>query len=166
MTETKETISHVLKTALKGEEDGYRFYDLLARKATNKEARRKLEMLRDDESRHQATLKQIYAKHVGGEIGPLPEKGLTALAEVFRKGRLEERQTEMEFIDLAIEAELAATNYYQEQRQLVDDAEFRKIFDRLADEEHRHYELLMAEREALAGNYYWFDYDGASPVEH
>jgi rubrerythrin len=166
MTDDKQKTAEVLRKAIKGEEDGFKFYDLLARKATNDEAKRKLENLRDDEARHKKILIDIFHKHIGAEVGPLPEQGLTALAEVFRKGQLEERKTEMDFINLAIEAELAATRYYQQERQLIVDPEFRKVFDQLAEEEHSHYELLMAEREALSGNYYWFGYGDAAPMEH
>lgn len=166
MADTKEKVANVLRKAIKSEEEGYTFYDLLSKKATNMDARRKLENLRDDEKRHKDTLIDIFHKHIGEDIGPLPEKGLTALAEVFCKGYLEERKTEVDFINLAIEAELAATEYYQQERNLLDEPEFREVFDRLAEEEHSHYELLMAEREALSGNYYWFGYDDASPMEH
>lgn len=166
MSQDKKRIADVLKMAIKGEQDGYFFYNLLAEKATNMDARRKLETLRDDERRHKATLLEIYGKHVGGEVGELPAKGITALAEVFSKGHLEERKTEMDFINLAIEAELAATKYYQQERDVVDDDVFRDIFDQLAEEEHSHYELLMAEKEALSGNYYWFGYGDTSPQEH
>lgn len=166
MPDPKEKIAEVLKVAIKGEEDGFYFYNLLYEKATNQEAKLKLQNLRDDESRHKKTLLELFEKYVGGEVGELPAKGLTALAEVFRKGHLEERKTEMEFISLAIEAELAATQYYQQQKELVDDPSFRDIFDQLADEEHRHYELLMAEKEALSGNYFWFGYGDTSPLEH
>ena len=166
MAKSKDYIAETLKKAIKGEEDGYRFYDLLAQKASNPEAKKKLETLRDDEIRHKQTLLDIYHKHIGPEIGELPPKGINALAEVFRRGRLEERKTEMEFINLAIEAELAATRYYQDERDMVDDEEFRKIFDALAEEEHSHFELLQAEKDALGGNYYWFGYDEASPMEH
>lgn len=165
MSEAKEKIAETLRKAIKGEEDGYYFYNLLSEKATNEAAKKKLENLRDDEIRHKETLEEIFHQHIGPDIGELPEKGITALAEVFRKGHLEERKTEMEFLNLAIEAELAATKYYQEQRGLIDDDKFREIFDQLADEEHHHYELLMAEKEALSGNYYWFGYDGVSPME-
>ena len=72
----------------------------------------------------------------------------------------------MEFLNLAIEAELAATRYYQEERDLVDDPTFQQIFDQLADEEHGHFELLQAEKEALSGNYSWFGYDEGAPLEH
>ncbi len=166
MAKDKEYIAHTLKKAIKGEEDGYNFYDLLSKKATNKEAKRKLENLRDDEIRHKQVLLDIFHKHIGPELGELPPKGINALAEVFRRGHLEDRKSEMEFINLAIEAELAATKYYKEERDMVDDDEFRRIFDQLADEEHSHFELLQAEREALSGNYYWFGYDEASPMEH
>lgn len=166
MTKDKQQIAEILKKAIKGEEDGYFFYNLLAEKSTNPQAKIKLETLRDDEIRHKETLYAIYEKHIGGEIGELPAKGINALAEVFRKGHLEDRKTEMEFINLAIEAELAATKYYQEERDLIEDEEFKKIFDTLAEEEHGHYELLMAEKEALAGNYFWFSLDDSSPMEH
>ncbi len=162
---SKSGIAEILKKAIKGEEDGYYFYNILAGKAKNADAKRKLEGLRDDEIRHKETLVAIFEKYVGGDIGPLPEKGINALAEVFRKGHVMERHTEMEFLNLAIEAELAATKYYREERDLVDDPSFRKIFDDLADEEHHHFELLQAEKDALAGNYSWFGYDNGAPLE-
>ncbi|MDH3892131.1 MAG: ferritin family protein [candidate division Zixibacteria bacterium] len=162
----KMQLADVLKTAIKGEEDGYKFYDLLAAKATNPEAKRKLENLRNDEIAHKKVLYQLYEEHVGGEIGELPKKGLSALAEVFRKGHLDELKSEMEFINLAIEAELAATKYYNEHFKSSDNEAVKLIFERLASEENTHYELLMAEREALSGNYFWFGYDESAPQEH
>ncbi len=165
MTKTRNEIAEILKKAIKGEEDGYFFYNLLSKKATNAEARRKLESLRDDEIRHKETLYGIFDKYIGGEVGPLPEKGINALAKVFHKGQLKERTSEMEFINLAIEAELAATAYYRQERELVGEPEFRAIFDRLAEEEHGHFELLQAEKEALAGNYHWFSYGDGAPLE-
>ena len=162
----KKKVAETLKRAIKGEKDGYHFYNLLAEKATNAEAKKKLETLRDDEIRHEETLIGIYHKYIGDTIGELPPKGINALAEVFRKGEIENRRTEMEFINLAIEAELAATKYYREERDLIDDPTFKEIFDALAEEEHGHYELLMAEKEAIGGNYFWFEYGDSSPMEH
>lgn len=161
----KKKIALVLKKAIKGEEDGLHFYSLLAERATNIEAKRKLEGLRDDEVRHKVTLVGLYRQHVGGEIGKLPARGINALRKVFAKGHLDQRKTEMEFINLAIEAELAATKYYREERNLISDPVFKQIFDQLAEEEHHHFELLQAEKDALAGNYNWFAYGDASPLE-
>ena len=49
----------LLRSAIKGEEDGIAFYDLLAERAVNPEARRRLENLRDDEKRHKSLPRQI-----------------------------------------------------------------------------------------------------------
>jgi rubrerythrin len=166
MSNPKEKIAETLRRAIKGEEDGYYFYDLVSKKATNPEAKRKLEGLRDDEINHKKVLVEIFKKHIGPEIGELPEMGLSVLTEVFKKGQINNLKSEMEFINLAIEAELAATKYYQEERDLIDDEEFKEIFDRLAAEEHHHFELLQAERDALSGNYFWFSFDESSPLEH
>lgn len=155
----------ILKSAIKGEEDGYTFYNLLAEKATNPEAKRRLENLRNDEKRHKAVLVNLYKKYVGGEIGELPPKGINALAQVFEKGRLKRLRSEIDYINLAIDAELAATKFYKEGKHLVDDKDFRQIMEQLEDEEHSHYELLMAEREAMSGNYYWFSTEDSAPME-
>jgi rubrerythrin len=166
MSNSKAHIAEVLRRAIRGEEDGYKFYGLMVDKADNPDARRKLEGLRDDEIGHKKTLVELFAKYVGGEIGELPAKGLSVLSEVFAKGHFSELKTEMEFINLAIEAELAATKFYQKERDLVEDPEFARILDRLAEEEHSHFELLQAEKDAMSGNYHWFSYDGSSPMEH
>jgi rubrerythrin len=165
MANNRDKIADVLKRAIKGEDDGFFFYSLLAEKVTNFDAKRKVENLRDDEARHKRVLLDVYQKYIGGEVGRLPEKGLSVLSDIFARGGVADLKSEMEFINLAIEAELAATRYYQTERGLVEDPEFHAIFDSLADEEHRHYELLMAERQALSGNYYWFSYDSTSPME-
>jgi len=166
MMEAKEKIVETLKKAIRSEEDGFHFYDYLVKKAVNKDAKRKLENLRDDEIRHKKTLVDIFKKYIGGEVGELPEEGISVLSKVFKQGQLEEKKTEMEYLNLAIEAELATTKYYQENRNMIDDPIFQEIFDKLADEEHHHYELLMSEKAALSGNYYWFGYDNGSPMEH
>lgn len=165
MPKTKQTIATTLRKAIKGEEDGYYFYNLLAERATNVTAKKKLERLRDDEIRHKQTLLNLFELHVGGPVGKLPAKGINALAKVFKDGHLMEKTSEMEFINLAIEAELAATKYYREERELIDDPKFKTLFDRLAEEEHGHFEILQAEKDALSGNYSWYAHGAGAEME-
>lgn len=166
MSSSSEKIADVLKHAIRGEEEGRNYYDALAKKSTNDDARRKLEGLRDDEIRHKKILMGFYDKFVGGPIDELPEHGVSALAEVFKNGRLDSRKTEMDFITLAIDVELATMKFYQEQQKKAEDPEFGKVLGELADEEHGHFELLQAEKDALGGNYHWFSFDESSPMEH
>jgi len=155
----------LLKSAIRGEVDGYTFYNHLAEKSSNEDAKRRLINLRDDERRHGAILTELYEKYVGGEIGKLPEKGVGPLAEIFDTGKISELKTEMEFINLAIEAELATTKFYKESAEAVEEEDIKEVMLKLSDEENGHYEILMAEKEALAGNYFWFSAGDTAPME-
>ncbi|NMC42345.1 MAG: ferritin family protein [candidate division Zixibacteria bacterium] len=165
MTTIKLSGKELLKRAIKGEQDGLRFYTYVEGKATNPEAKRKLKRLADDETRHEKTLREIFRTVYGEEVGELPAEGINALAKFLNTSGIDELKTEMQFIDLAIQAELSATNFYKENIPTAESAELKKLYQALADEEYRHFELLQAEKDALGGNYYWFGYDGSSPME-
>ena len=162
----KNKLANALKLAIKGELEGFKFYHLLVERATNDEAKRRLEGLRDDEIRHKEVLYDLYDQLVGGRPEQLPEKGINALAKVFARGKLDPNRTEVEIINLAIEAELAAMKFYQTAQKEFADPQLLALFDQLADEEHSHYEILQAEKEALGGNYHWFSMDEGAPQEH
>lgn len=162
----KKKLAEALTTAIKGEVDGFQFYHLLVERTSNDIARRRLEQLRDDEVRHKEVLYDLYDQIIGGRPERLPERGINALARVFSQGKLDPQKTEVEIINLAIEAELAATKFYQTAKEEFEEPQLLALFDQLADEEHSHYEILQAEKEALGGNYHWFSIDEGSPQEH
>lgn len=155
----------ILKNAIKGEVDGFNFYNLLADKCANADAKRRLLNLRDDERRHGTVLIDMYEKLIGGEVGELPGKGIGPLADFFSNAEYREQKSENEYISLAIEVELAATKFYKEMAVEESDGDFKEILNKLSEEEYGHYEILMAEKEALAGNYYWFSAGDTAPME-
>jgi rubrerythrin len=160
-TDTKE----MLLQAIRSEIDGRKFYTYLAEQATNDEAKRKLTNLAEDEIRHEEALINIYKKVYGGEEPVIPEEGVGVLSKFFRNPDGREGLTEMQYIDMAIEAELAATNYYKEGAKTAPTDEIKKIYEGMAAEEFNHYELLQAEKSALGDNYYWFGFGDGSPME-
>ena len=155
----------LLKQAIKGEQDGSKFYGSLAERATNPEAKRKLLDLAKDEARHEATLVKLYKNLHHEEIGTLPKEGIGVLEKYFGDSKGRDRQSEVQLIDVAIETELAVTKFYKETMKTADNEELKKICQKLAEEEFAHFELLQAEKEALGGNYYWFGYSEGSPME-
>ena len=155
----------LLKRAIKGEHDGLRFYSYLAEKATNPEAKRKLMGLASDETRHQALLEKLYKSLYHEDVGELPAEGINALAKYFDGSKAKGKHSEVQFIDLAIEAELSASKFYRAGAENSNDPQMRSLYKELADEEFGHYESLQAEKDALGGNYYWFGYDDSSPME-
>ena len=80
-------------------------------------------------------------------------------------GKAKGKHSEVQFIDLAIEAELSASKFYRAGAENSNDPQMRSLYKELADEEFGHYESLQAEKDALGGNYYWFGYDDSSPME-
>lgn len=165
MTNVKLSGKELLKRAIKGELDGRRFYAYVAEKATNPEAKRKLTRLAEDETRHERTLIGVFKNLYHEEVGALPAEGINALARFLDTSKINGLKTEMQYIDLAIQAELSATNFYKENIPNAESAELKALYQSLADEEFSHFELLQAEKDALSGNYYWFGYDGSSPME-
>ncbi len=165
MEHTKEEISEILKRAIKGEEDRYTFYQMLSKKADDTQAKIILDKLCTDETEHKQVLIDLYKKHVSEDLGQLPETGIDSLSEIIKKGQEISRATEIDLINLAIEAEIAATKYYQDENNLITDPRFKEVFDKLAKEEHDHYEMLVAERDAISGSHHWFSIDNSSPME-
>jgi rubrerythrin len=155
----------LLKRAIKGEYDGLRFYTYLTEKTVNADARNKLSGLASDEKRHVAILENMFKQLYKEEVGELPKEGINALAKFFDGSKAKDKHTEMQFIDLAIEAELAATQFYRNGAETASEQEVKKLYQELADEEFRHYESLQAEKSALGGNYFWFGYGESSPME-
>lgn len=165
MTQDTAPAKELLKQAIKSEIDGRRFYNYLAAKTSNEDARRKLAGLAGDEVRHEKALRDIYKKIYGEKEIVLPEKGVGVLSDFFENPEGREDMTERQYIDLAIEAELAATDYYKAEAARATSDDFKKIFERMATEEFSHFELLQAEKDALSGNYYWFSFDDTAPME-
>ena len=155
----------LLRQAIVAEIDGQRFYKFLAGKATHEEAIRKLTNLAEDEVRHEEALRKMYKKFFNQEVGELTEKGIGVLSDFFANNQDKQNLNEVQYIELAIQAELAATEFYKQGASFAPDDDTRKIFEGMASEEHLHYELLQAEKEALAGNYYWFSLDEGAPLE-
>lgn len=155
----------VLKQAIVAEIDGQRFYTKLANSTENKEAKRKLTNLAEDEMRHESILINIYEKLHGEDVGDLPTDGIGVLSKFFRENEDKKNLTEIQYIDLAIEAELAATKYYKEGALEAPNEDIKDLYENMAAEEYGHFESLQAEKDALSGNYYWFGYDDSAPME-
>jgi len=166
MGDDTATAGKLLKQAIRSEINGRRFYEFLAGKTSQPDAKRKLTSLADDERRHELALRKIYKKQYGEEADDIPEQGIGALAEFFADPEGKRDKSEIQYIEMAIEAELAATNFYKDGAKNASDEDIKAIYRKMADEEYSHYESLQAEKSAIGGNYYWFGFDEASPLEH
>jgi rubrerythrin len=138
------------------------FYSAIAGSISNKEGSERFAQLSRDEEGHRESLEGWYLKlfetpfEASGE--KLKESEITGFSVDDETGALAA-------LDIAIEAESRASDYYKERAGEASDEELKKMFLRLAEDEEGHYNLLQAERNSLIGGFYWFDMDDTRFME-
>lgn len=138
------------------------FYARIAGGIANMAGKMKFEQMSRDEEGHRVKLESWFRDLSGREF-EAEEKRLKE-SEI-RGVEIGEQSGAVEALDIAIEAEQKARDFYLAQAGRAEDPELSKLFNDLAAEEGGHYNLLSAERNALIGGFYWFDMDSTSFLE-
>jgi rubrerythrin len=136
------------------------FYLSVAEKIKDASGREKFEFLADDEKRHREILEDWYKKESGGKDFPFDPRKVKSI-----KVEVKDHTSAFEAIDIALEAERQAYLFYKEAAKRTKNEKGKEMFEKLAEEEDGHYQKLSAERNAIAGGFYWFGLDQAAPLE-
>jgi rubrerythrin len=150
----------ILELGIYNEISARDFYLSVAQQIRDASGREKFEFLANDEKRHKKILEDWYKKESGGRDFPFDSKKVETI-----KAEVKDHTSAFEAIDLAQEAERQAYLFYQEAAKRTNDEKGKEMFQRLAEEEEGHYQKLSAERNAIAGGFYWFGLDQAAPLE-
>ncbi|RJR28725.1 MAG: hypothetical protein C4574_04425 [Candidatus Latescibacterota bacterium] len=163
MTREQEAgYTEVLAGAICREIGARDFYRRIAGEIRNPEGKDRFKRLSGDEEGHRKKLESWYEKLFGKRFAADPKMlKETEIKDV----KLSKQTGAMAALDLAIKAEAAAEEFYAKQAETVSMPELRDLFVKLSGEEHGHYELLTAERNTLAGGFYWFDMDSTQFLE-
>jgi rubrerythrin len=152
----------ILAGAIYREIGARNFYKQISGAIQNTEGKERFKRLSSDEERHRVKLEGWYKKLFDAKFAP-DRKELEG-AEI--KGvHVGKKTGAMEALDIAIQAEMKAEEFYANQADAVSQPEFKELLMQLSTEEHGHYELLLAERNALTGGFYWFDMDSSQFLE-
>jgi len=157
-----DNLEDAISRAIYSEIGAMNFYSQLADRIENEEGSRRFEQLSKDERGHRDTLKGWYSRLFGTEFVEDEEEVRKSEISGIEIG---EKTGAMEALDIAIEAELKANEFYLGEAEKASDEELKKIFQSLAEQEKGHYDLLTAERNALVGGFYWFDLDNSGFLE-
>ena len=165
MNDTDRKIDEIIKIGLATEVNGYNFYKGFAKRVTHEETRDKINVLAGDEISHKEVLEKIYRDYFKKEPDNIPEKGI-GIFEKALKGKIVNTDiTTPALLDIAIEAESASRDFYMQGEKDADNEDLKDIFRRLADEEDGHFNLLTAEKTALAG-LNWYAVGDSGYFEH
>ncbi len=147
--------------AIQMEQEGAAFYRELAGKSPNQAIQRILQMLADEEEKH-ARAVQAMAAELPEPAEAFETDVLTEAKNIFRRIRDfgEKFAIETEPIALyrqALEVEEKSRAFYLDRADQTHRAEHKRIFERLADEEAKHAELLDNLLEMISRPKQWLE---------
>jgi rubrerythrin len=161
----KMSIEEILGLALTTEIHGRQFYENLALKVSHPEVKRRIESLAGDERRHQELMENLYRTILKKEPQQLPSKGVPDILKAIASLEIDNKTQVLKVLDLAIEAEVIATKFYQRGASVAADPATRRVFEELEKEEDSHFQYLTAEKAALSGDLYWFSISDSAMME-
>jgi rubrerythrin len=147
-----EDIKSVLEKAIKIEQDGYEFFTETSGRIKHSLGRKMLENLAQDELMHIERIKEIYADIVDGEK-PMDVNAVGDTSPFFKRlaasiaGSIESvgemNVDDQEIIDAAVNLESKTMFFYDEIAKSTDNPKLKEFCERLAKEEHMHFEVLQ-----------------------
>ncbi|MFH1336679.1 MAG: ferritin family protein [Candidatus Zixiibacteriota bacterium] len=152
--------AEALSLAIYNEQSAFDFYTDLSKIIKNASGKEKFKFLASDEKRHREILEDYYKKinHQPFPFDPGKAKRITV--------DVRDNTSASEALDIGIKAEKEAYAFYNNNAKSSSDPEAKKMFLMLADQEDRHFNLLLAERQALIDQFYWFSLDTPGIMEH
>jgi len=141
---SKYTLKEIILTALKSEVESKELYEKMKNRVSNFVLRDKFDFLAKEEEKHRVFFEKMFAQNFPGETVALPDKSPVPLPEI---GPEVEKLPISEVLEIAMKAELKASEFYKSMMELFSDEMIRKTLEYISTVELSHYKLLEAERD-------------------
>jgi rubrerythrin len=149
------TIEKAFLMALKSEIDTAETYEKLQKMINNFVLKDKLKFLVEEEKKHQKIIKELFRKMFSGKEPSSTEKSLLPRLTL----ALQEDTSVPDLLELAMEAEKIAEEFYDNLSQEIEERGVQDILQYLVAMEHSHYFLLKGEYELCSRDEMYFDRD-------
>jgi rubrerythrin len=144
--------------ALKMEKDGESFYREISSKTNNKGLQTILTMLADEEVKHYRAIEKMRQdKYQMAETTVLDDARNIFVDMKDAEEEFESEQEQAELYEKAQEIEKKSQQFYQEKGGQTDKDDQKKLFERLAKEEEKHYFLLESIIEFVSRPKQWLE---------
>ncbi len=141
---SKYTLKDIILTALKSEVESKELYEKMKNRVSNFVLRDKFDFLAKEEEKHRVFFEKMFTQNFPGETVALPDKSPVPLPEI---GPEVEKLPISEVLEIAMKAELKASEFYKSMMELFSDEMIRKTLEYISTVELSHYKLLEAERD-------------------
>ena len=165
MSDEIETSITALKTAIEIEIQGYDNFKRFAEQTNNDAGKRVFTQLAKDEERHREILEEQLNKLVEGkpwEEVEIPQSVVEEVAPQIREKAIETKGEsavgELDALNTALDLEKKASAFFRAQADLIEIAEAKSLFLRLAEWEDTHYDIIKAEIDNINHTGFWLDF--------
>jgi rubrerythrin len=142
----KYNLDELLLAAMKSEIESHKVYTKIARSMKNALLKDKLEFLAKEEEKHRQYIEQIYKKTYPGKKLKLPKTTPVPLPSLI----LPDEDTPLSAVlKTAMQAELAAQEFYTYLSKQFRNATIRNTLSYFASMELQHYKILEIEKESM-----------------
>lgn len=146
--------------AIYNEQSAFDFYKNLSETIQNPSGQERFRFLSLEEKRHRSLLEERYVKESGGQKFLFEPQKVKKI-----KLKISDQASAKEALHLALEAEREAYNSYIRAASQAMDLEGKKMYESLAAEEDKHYQILSSELQMISGGFYWFSLDTSGFME-
>jgi len=163
MTKISQDVKALIQEAIKLEINGQAFFNEAAALTHNELGKKMFVRLAQEEVKHLDTFSRLFSqviqsdewkKQVRSEELKGPSPVIQQLAERMRRA---EGKSEVEALRIGMELEQKAVDFFTSCAAKMDDPKAKEIFDKIADEERFHYDLLLAQHDSVTGSGFWLD---------
>ena len=163
MTKISRDVKTLIQEAIKLEINGQAFFNQAA-DVTRNELRKKMFVhLAKEEVKHLEAFSRLFSSVIKSDqwkkqVEREQLKGSSAvIQELAQRMKRAEGQSEIEALRIGMELETKAVEFFTRAASGMDDAEAKEIFEKIADEERFHYDLLLAQHDSVTGSGFWLD---------
>ena len=156
---SKFTLKDLLRIAMSSEVESRKVYLSLKERVDNLLLKDRFQFLADEEEKHRKYIERIFNKKFPKETPELSPEITTPLPEI----KADDDMPISEILQSAMDAEMAAREFYLKLSEKFDDEEIKKMLKIFADMELGHYRLLEVEKN-LAEKFE--DYEAMWPEFH
>jgi len=133
----------IFEYALQMEKDGEDYYHEIADKTGNRGLKDVMNMLADEEKNHFRAIKGMKEKLYSLAQTNIVEDVKNVFVRMRQSGEVfEPGESEVEMFRKAQEIETESRDFYDEKSKEVEDGDQKRLLERLASEEQKHYNML------------------------
>jgi rubrerythrin len=163
MKKISKDVKTLIQDAIKLEINGQAFFNKAAEITHNDLGKKMFVRLAQEEVKHLDTFSRLFSTIIGTEdwkkqVRREELKGPSAVIDdLAQRMKRAEGQSEVEAIRIGMELEQKAVDFFTKSAGTMDDREAKQIFEKIADEERFHYDLLLAQYDSVTGSGFWLD---------